>query len=123
MNKRIYWMLTIQMPPKFAYSGDNLNTHTITSLYKTFPAPFAHRNARRLEMIHTPLHGSWLNVAETELCVLSKQCLDRRLATAEELHLEIEAKQQERNNACAKVVWQFTTVDARVKLKHQNRCF
>ncbi|NEO17845.1 MULTISPECIES: IS630 family transposase [unclassified Moorena] len=113
-------LLDVDYPdaPKIRLLSDNLNTHTITSLYKTFPAPEAHRLARRLEMIHTPRNGSWLNVAETELCVLSKQCLDRRLATAEELHLEIEAWQQERNNACAKVVWQFTTEDARVKLKH-----
>lgn len=74
-------------------------------------------------MIHTPRHGSWLNVAETELCVLSKQSLERRLATPEELQKQIEAWQQERNNSCAQVVWQFTTENARVKLKHQYRCF
>lgn len=69
-------------------------------------------------MIRTPRNGSWLNVAETELCVLSKQSLNRRIPTAAELCQEIEAWQQERNRRHAKVVWTFTTEDARVKLRH-----
>ena len=104
--------------PKLRLLCDNLNTHNITSVYKTFPAPEAHRLARRLEMIHTPRNGSWLNVAETELSVLSQQCLHRRIATVEELKSELDAWQQERNSSSAQVVWRFTTKDARVKLKH-----
>lgn len=104
--------------PKIRLISDNLNTHTITSLYKTFPAEEAHRLARRIEMIHTPRNGSWLNVAETELSVLSQQCLKRRIASADELKREVAAWQKERNESSAKVIWQFTTDDARVKLKH-----
>jgi hypothetical protein len=97
---------------------DNLNTHGIASLYEAFPPEEAHRLARRLEFCHTPRNGSWLNVAEIELSVLSKQCLDRRIGTATELRSEIDAWTAERNRDHAKVVWQFTTPDARVRLKH-----
>lgn len=97
---------------------DNLNTHSIASLYKAFDAPVAHRLARRLEIYHTPRNGSWLNVAETELSVLSRQCLDCRIATPEALRTKLEAWQQARNQTGAKVVWKFSTDDARVKLKH-----
>jgi hypothetical protein len=98
--------------------SDNLNTHNIASLYEAFPAPEAHRLARKLEMYHTPRNGSWLNVAETELSVLSKQCLDRRISSKEKLKKEIEEWQKERNQTASKVIWKFTTDDARVKLKH-----
>jgi hypothetical protein len=98
--------------------SDNLNTHNIASLYEAFPAPEAHRLARKLEIYHTPRNGSWLNVAETELSVLSKQCLDRRIPSKEELKKEITAWQKERNQSASKVIWKFTTNDARVKLKH-----
>lgn len=98
--------------------SDNLNTHTIASLYKAFPDPEAHRLARRLRLYHTPRNGSWLNVAETELSVLSRQCLERRIASPTELKSELEAWQQERNQSASKVIWKFTTDDARVKLKH-----
>lgn len=113
-------LLDVDYPdiPKIRLVSDNLNTHTITSLYKAFPAEEAHRLARRIEMIHTPRNGSWLNVAETELSVLSEQCLKRRIPCADELQREVKAWQQERNESGAKVVWQFTTDDARVKLKH-----
>lgn len=104
--------------PKIRLLSDNLNTHTITSLYKTFPHEEAHRLARRIEMIHTPRNGSWLNVAEIELSVLSEQCLKRRIPTSQELRQEVKAWQEERNQSGAKVVWQFTTENARVKLKH-----
>jgi hypothetical protein len=97
---------------------DNLNTHNIASLYEAFPAPEAHRLARRLEIYHTPRNGSWLNVAEIELSVLSKQCLHRRIPTKQQLNEEIEAWHKERNQTPSKVVWKFTTEDARVKLKH-----
>lgn len=98
--------------------SDNLNTHNIASLYEAVPAPEAHRLARKLEIYHTPRNGSWLNVAEIELSVLSKQCLDRRIPSKEELKQEISAWQKERNQTAAKVIWKFTTDDARVKLKH-----
>lgn len=97
---------------------DNLNTHNIASLYEAFPAPVAHRLARRLEIYYTPRNGSWLNVAETELSVLSRQCLDRRISSKEELKREIETWQKERNQTASTVIWTFTTSDARVKLKH-----
>lgn len=97
---------------------DNLNTHSIASLYEAFPAPIAHRLARRLEIYYTPRNGSWLNVAETELSVLSRQCLDRRISLPETLKAELQAWQQQRNQRASKVIWKFTTEDARVKLKH-----
>ena len=97
---------------------DNLNTHNIASLYEAFPAPEAHRLARRLEIYHTPRNGSWLNIAEIELSILSKQCLARRIPTSEQLKLELENWQQERNHSASKVIWGFSTEDARVKLQH-----
>jgi hypothetical protein len=97
---------------------DNLNTHNIASLYEAFPAPEAHRLARRLEIHYTPRNGSWLNVAETELSVLSRQCLDRRMPSVAELKTELQAWQTERNQRNSKVIWKFSTEDARVKLKH-----
>lgn len=97
---------------------DNLNTHSIASLYEAFPAPEAHRLARRLEIYYTPRNGSWLNVAEAELSVLSRQCLERRIPSAGQLSAELQAWQQQRNQSVAKVSWQFSTADARVKLKH-----
>jgi hypothetical protein len=96
---------------------DNLNTHHLASLSEAFPAPEAHRLARRLEIYHTPRNGSWLNVAEIELSVLSQPCLDRRISTVAELKNELEAWQQERNRTASKVIWRFSTEDARVKLK------
>jgi len=95
---------------------DNLNTHTKASLYAAFPAAEAHRLARRLEIIHTPRNGSWLNVAEIELSVLSRQCLDRRIGSAEELHHETAAWQTERDDHHSRVHWRFTVEDARTKL-------
>jgi hypothetical protein len=97
---------------------DNLNTHSIASLYEAFPAPVAHRLARRLEIYYTPRNGSWLNVAETELSVLSRQCLDRRIPTPEKLSAELQAWQQQRNQQASQVIWKFSTHDARVKLNH-----
>jgi hypothetical protein len=97
---------------------DNLNTHGIASLYEAFPAEQAHRLARRLRLVHTPRNGSWLNVAEIELSVLSGQCLDRRIGTKEELRQEVQAWQQRRNTDGSRVVWRFTAADARVKLRH-----
>lgn len=96
---------------------DNLNTHKMGSLYETFEPQEALRLARRLEMHHTPKHGSWLNVAEIELSVFTKQCLDRRIPDRDTLQHEAKAWYQKRN-ACQKTVdWHFKTEDARVKLK------
>ena len=97
---------------------DNLNTHTPGSLYDAFEPAEAKRLCDRLEIHHTPKHGSWLNIAECELSVLSRQCTDRRIPDEETLHREVHAWQQERNAKQVTVDWQFTTEDARVKLKH-----
>lgn len=97
---------------------DNLNTHTIASLYHAFPAEEAHRLARRLEIHYTPRNGSWLNVAEIELSVLSRQCLDRRIGSAKQLASEIETWCSSRNADHSKVNWTFTTNDARKVLRH-----
>jgi hypothetical protein len=97
---------------------DNLNTHSIASLYEAFPAAEAHRLARRLELHHTPRSGSWLNVAEIELSVLGRQCLDRRLGSAAEVDAACAAWEAARNAEGCPVSWRFTTADARVKLKH-----
>jgi hypothetical protein len=97
---------------------DNLNTHDVASLYAAFPAHEAHRLRQRLEIHYTPRSGSWLNVAEIELGVLSRQCLDRRIGSAAELTGELAAWQKERNIHSSTVQWRFTTADARIKLKH-----
>ncbi len=97
---------------------DNLNTHTLGALYEAFPAAEARRLAQQLEIHYTPKHGSWLNVAEIELSVLSRQCLDRRLPDLQTLEREVAAWQQRRNTAGGRIDWQFTTTDARIKLKH-----
>jgi hypothetical protein len=96
---------------------DNLNTHTPASLYEAFPPAEAKRIAQRLEIHHTPKHGSWLNMAEIELSVLQRQCLDRRLGTFERLSTEATAWAAERNRQSRSVDWRFTTDDARIKLK------
>ena len=95
---------------------DNLNTHKLASLYEAFPPEQARHIAEKLEIHHTPKHGSWLNVAEIELSVLSRQCLDRRIETANELVDEVDAWQTERNDRAIGVQWRFTTADARIKL-------
>lgn len=97
---------------------DNLNTHTTAALYEAFPADQAWALAKRLEIHHTPVHGSWLNVAEIELSVLAKQCLDRRIGSAAELRAEVAAWTTERNGDGSRVQWRFTTADARLKLCH-----
>lgn len=96
---------------------DNLNTHSIASLYEAFPPEIARRLARRLEIHHTPKHGSWLNIAEIELSVMTRQCLDRRIATLGSLRQEISAWESGRNQNQKSVDWQFTTASARIKLK------
>jgi hypothetical protein len=96
---------------------DNLNTHKTASLYEAFEPAEARRLAERLEIHYTPKHGSWLNIAEIELGILNRQCLDRRIGSVEELKEQVRAWQRSRNNACGTVDWQFTTADARIKLK------
>ena len=96
---------------------DNLSTHTAAALYEAFEPAEARRLVEKLEWHYTPKHGSWLNVAEMELSVLARQCLDRRIPDLETLRREVAAWQERRNAAVGKVDWQFTTADARVKLK------
>ena len=96
---------------------DNLNTHSPASLYEAFPPMEAKRLADKLEIHYTPKHGSWLNMAEIELSVLSRQCLDRRVPDFEALETQVEAWQRRRNNEGRKIDWRFTTEDARIKLK------
>ncbi len=97
---------------------DNLNTHTIGSLYQAFEAEKAFALAQRLEIHHTPKHGSWLNVAEIELSVLTRQCLDRRISDLDTLNAELAAWQHQTNAGQRQVDWHFTTADARIKLRH-----
>jgi hypothetical protein len=95
---------------------DNLNTHVLGALYETFGPEEARRIAKRLEFHYTPKHGSWLNMAELEFSVLGRQCLDRRIASAEELLREVGAWEAERNQAQTKIQWTFRIADARKKL-------
>jgi hypothetical protein len=96
---------------------DNLSTHRPAALYEAFTPEEARRLARRFEWHYTPKHGSWLNVAEMELSVLARQCLDRRIPDLATLAHEAAAWESQRNAAQVKVRWQFTTADARIKLK------
>ena len=96
---------------------DNLNTHNIASLYTAFDPEVARGLADRLEIHHTPKHGSWLNIAEIELSVLKRQCLAGRIADIETMRTEVHTWNTDRNNRQAKVDWQFRTKDARIKLK------
>lgn len=95
---------------------DNLNTHVKSSLYKAFVPSEARRLLDKLEFYYTPKHGSWLNMAEIELSVLNRQCLNRRISDRETLIKEVKAWEQQRNQNSSPVDWQFTTEDARVKL-------
>jgi hypothetical protein len=95
---------------------DNLNTHKIASLYEAFEPAEARRIAKKLEFHYTPKHGSWLNMAEIELSILERQCLDRRIGDEEMLKREVGAYEQRRNAERATIDWQFTVADARVKL-------
>lgn len=95
---------------------DNLNTHALSSLYKAFPAPEARRNAKRLEIHYTPKHGSWLDVAEIELNVMTRQRLSRRIEGIDLLCQELSAWESDRNKHTACIQWQFAAEDARTKL-------
>jgi len=96
---------------------DNLNTHKPAALYEAFPPAEARRLIEKLEIHYTPKHGSWLDMAETELSILTKQCLDRRIPDATTLVREVAAWESQRNTSKAKIDWQFTTDQARTKLK------
>ena len=115
----IRWLLKDIYPKakKIRLVSDNLNTHVISSLYEAFPAPEARALARRLEMHHTPKHGSWLNIAEIQISILARQCLCRRIPEITALNHELDAWNDCRSLATKPIDWQFTTGDARVKLK------
>ena len=112
-------LVDVQFPEaeKIVLVMDNLNTHTTASLYEAFPPEKAKRLADKLEIHYTPKHGSWLDMAEIELSVLSNQCLDRRLPDVETLKREVAAWEEARNSAGMTVHWQFTTEQARIKLR------
>lgn len=112
-------MLDVRYPDakKVVLVMDNLNTHGIASLYEAFPPAEALRLANRLEIHHTPKHGSWLNIAEIELSVLKRQCLPERIPDMDLMKRKIRAWNNERNCKQTKVDWQFTSEDARIKLK------
>lgn len=97
---------------------DNLNTHSFASLYEHFPPEEARRLASKLELHFTPVHGSWLNMAEIELGVLARQCLERRVDHLDTLSSEVDAWWRTRNALATTVHWRFTTADARIKLRH-----
>lgn len=111
-------LLEVHYPdvPKLCLVMDNLNTHSISSLYEAFPPTKARELARRLEIHYTPKHGSWLNIAEIELSVMTSQCLGRRIPDIHSLSEELTAWNVSRNEASVAVKWQFTTEDARIKL-------
>lgn len=112
-------LLEVHYPdaPKIKLVMDNLNTHSIASFYQAFEPETARRLAKRLEIHYTPKHGSWLNIAEIELSVMTRQCLGHRFPSIAELSKELSAWEQTRNESQKGVDWQFTTSDARIKLK------
>ena len=113
-------MLTVDYPDAEAVVlvMDNLNTHNIASLYEAYEPAEAFALAQRLDIHHTPKHGSWLNIAEIELSALTSQCLDRRISDLDVLNTELAAWQRATNADQRQVDWQFTTEDARIKLRH-----
>ena len=112
-------LLTVHFPNaiKIKLVSDNLNTHVPASLYKAFPAKGARELLRRLEFHHTPKHGSWLNMAEISISILARQCLNRRVPDLDTLNSEVNAWCTRQNSIHAPINWQFTTEDARVKLR------
>lgn len=116
--EEIQYLVDIMYPDaeKIILVMDNLNTHKPSSLYKKFKPEEARRILKRLEIHYTPKHGSWLDIAEIELNVMTRQCLTRRIENIELLRTELQAWESERNNTYAKVNWQFRTKDARIKL-------
>ena len=118
--KRVKWVLDNQYPDaeKIVFVMDNLNTHTISSLYEAFSPEEAFRLAQRIEIHYTPKHGSWLDIAEIELSALAVQCLGtRRIPTIEALNKELSAWETKRNTDQKGIDWHFTNTDARTRLK------
>lgn len=117
--QQIKYLVDVRHPEadKIVLVLDQLNTHSPASLYEAFPPAEAKRLAAKLEIHPTPKHGSWLNIAEIELSVLSRQCLDRRIAEVDTLKQEVQAYQARRDALGSKVNWRFTTANARIKLK------
>ena len=109
--------LQYPMAKRITLVMDNFKTHVSGALYEKYPPEIAKDLWDRFEFIYTPKHGSWLNMAEIELNVLTKQCLNRRIGEINEMVEEVEAWQNARNNKNAKIDWQFTTKNARIKLK------
>ena len=110
-------LVPLRKAKKIILVCDNLNTHTKGAFYEAFPPAKARALARRIEFRYTPKHGSWLNIAEIELSILTKQCLDRRIPDLDTLKKETESWGRKRNALQKTVDWQFTTEDARIKLK------
>lgn len=117
--EEIKYLVDVMYPEaeKIVLVMDNLNTHKPASLYKKYPATEARRIIKRLEIHYTPKHGSWLDIAEIELNVMTRQCLSRRIGDMNTLRNELSAWEIERNASASKVNWQFKTADARIKLK------
>ncbi len=116
--EEIWYLVDVMYPnaEKIILVMDNLNTHKPASLYKRFEPAEARRILRKLEIHYTPKHGSWLNIAEIELNIMTRQCLSRRIASIETLKSELSAWETRRNNSEAKVNWHFRANDARIKL-------
>jgi hypothetical protein len=117
----IEWLLTenpCKNAPKIKLVQDNLNTHIPASLYKAFPAEKAREYVKRLEFHYTPKHGSWLNIAEISISILSKQCISRRIGSLDLLNSEIAKWKTFYNSQVKNINWQFTTNDARIKLRN-----
>lgn len=116
--EEIKYLVDIRYPnaDKIILVMDNLNTHKISSLYKAFLPAEARRIAKRLEIHYTPKHGSWLNIAEIELNVMTRQCLNRRIEDIAKLRSELSSWESERNNKISTINWQFTNSHARTKL-------
>lgn len=118
--KQMKWLVDEKYPEAevIRIVMDNLNTHKAASLYEAFAPSAARRILKKLEFHFTPKHGSWLNMAEIELSILSRQCLDRRIADEEKLKHEVKTYEDRRNEAKATINWRFTSSDARLKLHH-----
>lgn len=116
--EEIQYLVDVMYPQKekIILVMDNLNIHKAASLYKAFPPEKARRITKKLEIHYTPKHGSWLDIAEIELNVMTRQCLSRRIESIDILRTELSAWESERNNNYAKINWQFTTKNARIKL-------
>ena len=117
---QIQKLVTVDFPhaEKIVLVMDNLNTHTVGSLYTAFPPEEARRLREKLEIHYTPKHGSWLNMAEIELNVLSNHGLSKRVPTLQQMKKEVAAWNKMRNKTASKINWRFSTDDARIKLKH-----